>query len=226
LSPESAPPTSDRALDAYAAQAAHQLGEAVALMRASTTVLERQRPGGGDTRDAMRGMLAGIERAQRFVDDLLELSSVGHAEVLREPTDLAAVLGDVRRDLEEPLARGRLTLRGEDLPTAEVDRRQVRRLLTHLVRVAVAAGATTVTVAARAEAAGTALEVVDDGEAPDEHAGDPFAPFARARGRGPLVGAGVSLTLCRRIAELHSGSIAIEARGPGVAVSVTLPAGG
>jgi signal transduction histidine kinase len=225
LSPESGSRTADQALDAYAAQAAHQLGEAVALMRASTTVLERQGPGGADARDALRGMLAGIERAQRFVDDLLELTAVGRAEPLVEPVDVGAVLDEVRRDLAEPIARARATVAGGDPVTITADRRHVRRLLMHLTRTALASGATAVDVSAGAGDGGDAvIEVRDDGLAPDPEAGDPFAPFARARGRGPLVGAGVSLTLCRRIAEAHGGAIALEPRDGGVVVAVTLPA--
>jgi two-component system OmpR family sensor kinase len=225
LSPEPGSLTGDQALDAYAAQAAHQLGEAVALMRASTTVLERRGPGGPDTRDALRGMLAGIERAQRFVDDLLELTAVGRAEPLVEPVDVAAVLDDVRSDLADPLARAKATVSAGELAAVTADRRHVRRLLMHLTRTALAAGATAVDVSARAEGAGAVIEVRDDGLAPGAAAGDPFAAFARARGRGPLVGAGVSLALCRRIAEAHRGTIALEPRDGSVVVTVTLPGG-
>ena len=226
MSPESGPDGSERALDAYAAQAAHQLGEAVALMRAATTVLGRQR-GAADAGDALRGMQAGVDRAQRFVDDLLELTAVNHAELLAEEIDLAVVVEDVRRDLDEVLARAKATLRADALPVVCADRRQVRRLVAHLVRVALAAGARTVEVTARAGDDGATLEVSDDGMPPDAEIADPFAPFARARGRGPLVGAGVSLTVCRRIARLHGGEVALQHRGDAATVvTVTLPAPG
>ena len=57
--------------------------------------------------------------------------------------------------------------------------------------------------------------------------GDPFAPFARARGRGPLVGAGVGLTVSRRLVELHGGTIALGQEPDGATlVTFTLPAEG
>jgi signal transduction histidine kinase len=222
LSPDPASRTADQALDAYAAQAAHQLGEAVALMRASTTVLERQGPARGDARDALRGMSAGIDRAQRFVDDLLDLAAVGRSEALPEPVDLVAVVDAVRGELDEPLRRAGATLACDAPSTVVADRRQLRRLLTHCARTAVAAGATAIAVAAHERDGTAVVEVRDDGAAPDAEAGDPFAPFAKARGRGPLVGAGLSMTLCRRIAELHGGAIGIAASDAGTVVTVTL----
>jgi two-component system sensor histidine kinase ChiS len=56
---------------------------------------------------------------------------------------------------------------------------------------------------------------------------DPFAPFARARGRGPLVGAGVGLTVSRRLVELHGGTITLgQDAGGRTVVTFTLPAEG
>ena len=68
------------------------------------------------------------------------------------------------------------------------------------------------------------MEIRDDGT---PTTGDPFAPFARARGRGPLVGAGVGLTVSRRLVELHGGTIALAQDDDGTTlVTFTLPAEG
>ena len=67
-------------LDAYAAQAAHQLGEAVALLRGYLVVLEQRGERDPELGDALRGLSAGTERAQRFVDDLLDLAAAGRTE--------------------------------------------------------------------------------------------------------------------------------------------------
>ena len=71
-------------LDAYAAQAAHQLGEAVALLRGYLVVLEQRGERDPELGDALRGLSAGTERAQRFVDDLLDLAAAGRAEPAAE----------------------------------------------------------------------------------------------------------------------------------------------
>ena len=71
-------------LDAYAAQAAHQLGEAVALLRGYLVVLEQRGERDPELGDALRGLSAGTERAQRFVDDLLDLAAAGRTEPVFE----------------------------------------------------------------------------------------------------------------------------------------------
>jgi signal transduction histidine kinase len=90
--------------------------------------------------------------------------------------------------------------------------------------VALAAGARNVEVEGTDEDGVVRVEVRDDGT---PAADDPFAPFARARGRGPLVGAGVGLTVSRRLVEVHGGTIALGRDADGTTlVTFTLPAEG
>jgi signal transduction histidine kinase len=210
-------------LDAYAAQAAHQLGEAVALMRGYLSLLEPRGEADAELGAVVRGMSAGAERAQRFVDDLLDLAASGRGALAVGPVPLGEALGAARLRLADDLRDAGADLRSKPLPVVRGDRELIVRLLCHLLRAALAAGATAIEVEGAHEDGLVRVEVRDDG-APAS--GDPFAPFSRARGRGPLVGAGVGLTVSRRIVELHGGAIAIDESGDGGAVSsFTLPAG-
>jgi signal transduction histidine kinase len=211
-------------LDAYAAQAAHQLGEAVALLRGYLVVLEQRGERDPELGDALRGLSAGTERAQRFVDDLLDLAAAGRTEPAAELMALGEALDVARRRLAVELEEAATEVRAGALPVVRADRELVARLLVHLLRVALAAGARSVEVEAGEDDDMVRVEVRDDG-APA--AGDPFAPFARARGRGPLVGAGVGLTVSRRLVELHGGTIALGQEPDGATlVTFTLPAEG
>ncbi|HMI70973.1 MAG TPA: ATP-binding protein, partial [Solirubrobacteraceae bacterium] len=137
------------------------------------------------------------------------------------PVPLGDALGAARIRLAEDLRDAGADLRSKPLPVVRGDRELIVRLLCHLLRAALAAGATAIEVEGTHEEGLVRVEVRDDG-APVS--GDPFAPFARARGRGPLVGAGVGLTVSRRIVELHGGVIAIDVSAEGGAVSsFTLP---
>jgi signal transduction histidine kinase len=209
-------------LDAYAAQAAHQLGEAVALLRGYLVVLEQRGERDPELGDALRGLAAGTQRAQRFVDDLLDLAAAGRAEPVAELVALDAALDTARRRLATELEDAAAEVRADGLPAVRADRELVARLLVHLLRVALAAGARNVEVEAADDDGMVRVELRDDG-APT--AGDPFAPFARARGRGPLVGAGVGLTVSRRLVEAHGGTIALGQEPDGTTlVTFTLPA--
>jgi signal transduction histidine kinase len=211
-------------LDAYAAQAAHQLGEAVALLRGYLVVLEQRGERDPELGDALRGLAAGTERAQRFVDDLLDLAAAGRTEPAAERVALEEALDTAQRRLAKELQDAAAEVRAGSLPVVRADRELVARLLVHLLRVALAAGARSVEVEGTDDEGLVRVEVRDDGT---PAAGDPFAPFARARGRGPLVGAGVGLTVSRRLVELHGGTIALgQDAGGTTLVTFTLPAEG
>jgi signal transduction histidine kinase len=211
-------------LDAYAAQAAHQLGEAVALLRGYLVVLEPRGERDPELGEALRGLSAGTERAQRFVDDLLDLAAAGRTEPVVELVALDEALGAAQRRLAGELSDTAAEVRAGALPIVRADRELVARLLVHLLRVALAAGARNIEVKGTDEDGTVRVELRDDGT---PASGDPFAPFARARGRGPLVGAGVGLTVCRRLVEAHGGTIALTQDDDGTTlVTFTLPAEG
>ena len=68
------------------------------------------------------------------------------------------------------------------------------RLFVHLLRSALAAGATRLGVTGRVAGDAAVVELFDNGTPPEtgpHPPANPFEPFARPRGRGPLVGAGV-----------------------------------
>jgi signal transduction histidine kinase len=211
-------------LDAYAAQAAHQLGEAVALLRGYLVVLEPRGERDPELGEALRGLSAGTERAQRFVDDLLDLAAAGRTAPVVELVALDEALGAAQRRLAGELSDTAAEVRAGALPVVRADRELVARLLVHLLRVALSAGARNVEVRGAEEGGTVRVELRDDGT---PASGDPFAPFARARGRGPLVGAGVGLTVCRRLVEAHGGTIALAHDDDGTTlVTFTLPAEG
>jgi signal transduction histidine kinase len=205
--------TDDRTLEAYAAVAAHQLGEAVALLRSSVFMLEsdRDRPMSAIS-GVEQGLAAGTERVQRFVDDLLGFISVTRTAPTVEQVDLGAALDAACEELAVSLARTGANVRARDLPPIAMDRGQARLALVHLLRVALAAGARHIDVRVTDDPGVAAtIEVRDDGTPPADGMEDrAFDAFVVVRERGPLLGAGISLALCRRVAEAHGGSIAIS----------------
>jgi signal transduction histidine kinase len=226
MTPEDPAPRARDGLEAFAALAAHQLGEAVALMRGAASVLagEQARLGVGG-QDALRALNAGGDRAQRYVDDLLDIVRAGSEPEAPAAADLDPALDAAVGELEPFLRRGPgVKVHREPLPRVPMEAREAERLLTHLLRGAIAAGATQMLFTGRAEAGGIIIEVLDDAT-PLPEDGQPFAPFATPRGRGPLVGAGVSLPVCRALVERRGGTIAHARRADGATViTVALPA--
>lgn len=214
--------TAQDGLEAFAALAAHQLGEAIALMRGAAAVLELQHgtmgPGG---QDALRALNAGGDRAQRYIDDLLDVVRAGPDPEGPPPAaELDAAFDAAAAELDTFLHRVPVHVQREPLPRAAIEPREAHRLFTHLMRSALASGATRLGVTGRVAGDEVVVELFDNGTPPVEGT-DPFAPFTSPRGRGPLVGAGISLPVARRLAERRGGRIAIELRADGATI-VTL----
>jgi signal transduction histidine kinase len=215
----------DELLDAWAALAAHQLGEAMSLVGGYAALLREQYAGalgpGGD--DALQGMLNGADRLRRYVDDLLDLQHA--SDPIAGTADLDATLAEAVGKLQEFIGRARARVDSAALGRAAVAPEKAERLFAHLLRDALAAGARRVDVEAQPGDGTVAVTVSDDGEAVDaERAAGLLEPFARPRGHGPLVGAGVGLTVCRRIVQTAGGDIAAgPASAGGLRVTVSLP---
>jgi signal transduction histidine kinase len=228
MTPEEPASAPQEGLEAFAALAAHQLGEAIALMRGAAAVLESQHGTmGSGGQDALRALNAGGDRAQRYVDDLLDVARAAtDPEVAAPLAQLDSAFDGAAAELETFLSRVPVHVQREPLPRAALEPREAQRLFVHLLRSALAAGATRLGVTGNAVEDGVVVEVFDNGT-PAEDPARPFEPFARPRGRGVLVGAGVSLSVCRRIVERRGGRIAMQVRADGATiVTVKLRAGG
>jgi signal transduction histidine kinase len=225
MTPEDPALAAQDGLEAYAALAAHQLGEAIALMRGAGAVLELQTGAlGTGGQDALRALNAGGDRAQRYVDDLLDVVRAGvEPEGDAQVIELDMAFDAAAADLDVFLHRVPVHLQREPLPRAAIEPRDAQRLFTHLLRSALSAGATRLGVTGRLEDGQAIVELFDNGTPADDAL--PFATLARPRGRGPLVGAGMSLPLCRRLVERRGGRIAMDVRADGATiVTIELPA--
>jgi signal transduction histidine kinase len=116
-----------------------------------------------------------------------------------------------------------------DVPPVHADRQQLRQVYLNLLTNALDAmpGGGTLTLRVRPAAPGrVVLEVTDTGVgiAP-EHLPRVTEPFFTTKGEGK--GTGLGLAICKRIAQEHGGTLAVDsAVGRGTTVRVELPAAG
>jgi two-component system capsular synthesis sensor histidine kinase RcsC len=181
-------------------------------------------------------------RLRRLVDDLLEVAQQERPLTLApEHTDTAALLGELVESV-----RGEAALRGVEIklqiqpgtPALEVDARQVRRALEHML--ACALGATNeggkVSVEAQAitgtrrgeEGRGfVIINITDTSDGiPAEELPFVFDTFWQPTdGRRHAGGCGVRLAIAKRVAAGHGGNVAVRSqRGVGATYSILLPA--
>ncbi|WP_396273652.1 sensor histidine kinase [Hyphomonas sp.] len=164
-----------------------------------------------------------------LVDDILDLarSEAGQPRLEPEPVDLTASAESVIRQLTGQADRLGITLKlkSSEEVWAEADARAVRQIWQNLVSNAIkySASGKTVTLETRLDNGAALLSVTDRGAGiAAADLGRLTEPFAQGTGAKP--GTGLGLSVVRRFAELHGGSLRITSKpGKGTRVEVTLP---
>jgi two-component system, NtrC family, sensor histidine kinase KinB len=173
-------------------------------------------------------------RLDRLMQELLDLSKIESGAVTPQlaPVRPAALVSEAVRALRLPVeARGlRLDVDAPaDLPLVDVDRGQVERVIANLVTNAMRATPAGGTIAVTATPRGdeVAIAVADTGSGiPRDYLPTIFEPFVQvpdAAGGG----AGLGLTISRRIVEGHGGRLTVQSEpGHGSTFTFTVPVAG
>ncbi|HEU4561858.1 MAG TPA: ATP-binding protein [Longimicrobium sp.] len=218
---------SDRLKDALIAAVSHDLRTPLTTIKALAHDLAAE----GDLRAA--DIEEEADRLNRFVADLLDLSRLNAGAIRVQPEVVAAedvvgaalqrVSGSVKREIVVDLHPHEVLLLGR------MDFVQSLRVLVNLIENAdkYAPPGTPVELSARQEGDRLVFVVADRGPGipPDEEEAV-FAPFHRAGGRAPDAGgAGLGLSIARRLAEAQGGTLRYHPRpGGGSAFVYALPA--
>ncbi len=205
----------------------HELRTPLNLICGLSDMLLRESPQIGPqeykvSRKDLERIYAGAQHLDGLIRDVLDLarSDVGQLKLLCEPLDLTEVLRTVSV-IGEQLARDKeLNWRAEipqSLPHVWGDRTRLRQVLLNLINNAVkftARGEIALTAAAED---GNVIVTVRDtglGIPAEEHEVifDEFRRSARATVRG-YGGLGLGLAICKRLIEMHGGTIGVHSSG-------------
>ena len=223
---------SNSELQQFAFIASHDLQEPLRKIQAFGDLL-RSRCGellnaqGLDYLDRMQNAAG---RMQRLINDLLSLSRVGTRVQNYVMVDLNDIVRGVLSDLEIRIQQEGAVVTCSPLPTVQADPIQITQLIQNLVVNGLKFHAPGE--APRLEIEGNLLEgdnyqiiVTDHGIGFDQKYTDRiFQVFQRLHGRLEFEGTGIGLSVCRRIAERHGGTItAKSAPGQGAKFIVELP---
>ncbi|MBA9005804.1 sensor histidine kinase [Thermomonospora cellulosilytica] len=199
-------------LQRFTSDASHDLRSPLAGIR---TRLEEAlaHPGDVDWPRTAADVLAGVDRQQAIVTDLLSLARLDTGGPIRlQRTDLTRLTGAELR--ARPAGRIPIASDLGEAVTVDCDPLLITRLLTNLLDNAQRHAATQVTVAVTADEGAAVLRVIDDGDGiPPEQREKVFERFTRlqaSRDRDPG-GTGLGLPISRLIAEAHNGTLTIEA---------------
>ncbi len=184
-----------------------------------------------DVLDAVARIEGAADHMTELIEDLLQLSRIGHVADSINDVDMREVVRDVASRLAKRLEKAGATLTVQsDMPYVLGDRPRltevVENLLTNAVKYGCRGTSPTVRVGATVENGETRFYVSDDGPgiAPQYHE-KIFGLFQRLDTRQE--GTGVGLAIARRIVEAHGGRIWVESRpGHGATFWFVLPTEG
>ena len=226
---------SNRELQEFAYVASHDLQEPLRKIEAFG---DRLRKKFGDRLDEsglvyLDRMQDASRRMRSLIRELLNYSRITTKAKPFEAVDLNALVDGVLNDLEVGIESTGGEVRYRDLPTIEAEPTQVRQLLQNLISnglkfrkpdtppvIEISA-----TIDGDGDQARCAVSVADNGIGFDQKYADQiFKIFHRLHGRSEYEGTGIGLATCRKIVDLHAGTI--EAQGElnvGTTVTFVLP---
>ncbi len=201
-----------------AAGIAHEVNNPLGILLLHANLLLEECRVGSQEADDVSLIVDQANRCKKIISGLLNFAR--QSRVVRQPTDLSALVQEVLRTL--PTDEGVAIAVDDRLsdPVAEVDADQIVQVLTNLLTNAQHAmpdgGAITVTVDGTEE--NVVLAVADEGcGIPEENLDKLFSPFFTTKQVGK--GTGLGLAVSHGIVKMHRGQISVEsnadpAKGP------------
>jgi signal transduction histidine kinase len=213
-------------LEHFAHIASHDLREpARRLAGLADAMLEREAGNVSSEGGALlRRMHDAAAKMLDQITDFRALTGIGHGALLRSDTDLTALVRVVLEEHAEAIEARRVGVEIGELPRLAVYESLVRVLYGNLVSNALvhaSPGAFTLAFTAERDRGDWVLGVRNTGsEIRSQDLKRIFAPFTRLH--GDAEGSGLGLSICKRIAERHSGAIWAESGTGWVHIRFTL----
>ncbi len=167
-----------------------------------------------------------------LIDDLLEFSRMGRADLMRGRVNMNTLVAEVMRELENETAQRTVFWEIDELPEAEGDRALLRQvwvnLLSNAVKYTGKRDRAEISVRARRADQEWEFSVADNGAGFDnEYAGKLFGVFQRLHRADQFEGTGIGLANVRRIIARHGGRTWAEGEvDQGATFYFTLPVAG
>jgi PAS domain S-box-containing protein len=182
----------------------------------------------GEGKRLLDRIAGGAVRMGELIDDLLDFSRIGRAELKKTAIDMNSLAREVLGELSE-IAGGRHQVRQEELPPALADRGLLRQvwanLLSNAVKYSRQRDPALIEVGGAEEGGSLHYWVRDNGAGFDmAYAGKLFKVFQRLHRDPAFEGTGVGLAIVARIVQRHGGRVWAEgAPEQGATFHFTLP---
>jgi signal transduction histidine kinase len=221
-------------LERFTFVASHDLREPIRSVISFSQLLERSMTAeeniSPEVSEYLAYLKAAANRMQAQVTGLYDYSRAGQAPERFQPVDLVLPLNDARRMLKDSLEQADASLEFHSLPVVSGNRPLLAELFRHLLDNSIKFRrpdlAPVITVSATQAGEFWKITVRDNGIGVDPlYAAGIFDVFRRLHGPAQFPGAGLGLSICRRIIDSHGGHISIDTGiTDGTAIILLLPA--
>jgi signal transduction histidine kinase len=220
----------NKELEQFAYIASHDLQEPLRSVSSFSQLIneEYREQIGEEGGQYLNYLLEASARMRNLIKGLLDYSRLGR-EVQLSSVDANAVLRDIQVDLSVAIAESKATITTDPLPTLPAYETEFRQLLQNLLSNAIKFRRKDVppVVHVSAQRQGNFWEfaVRDNGIGIAKESQDKiFLIFQRLHNRSQYEGTGIGLANCRKIAELHGGTIRVESeKNQGSTFLFTIP---
>jgi signal transduction histidine kinase len=210
--------SANRELEAFTYSVSHDLRSPLRHIDAFAQILEEDHATllDGEARKCLDRIRKGVQNMGHLVDDLLNLSRVGRAELQKEETALGPLVEEAMADLKPETKNRDIEWRVGPLPSVNCDPGLVKQIFANLLSNAVKytrpRARAVIEVGLTQAGNEPALFVRDNGVGFNmKYANKLFGVFQRLHRPDEFEGTGVGLATVQRIVQLHGGHIRAEA---------------
>jgi signal transduction histidine kinase len=185
----------------------------------------------GEGQEYLLYVVQGSHDLHRRIEDLLAYTRIGRSDAPPQRVPLNEAVHSACNQLQTEIELRRAVIDCGPLPTVPGDRAQLTEMLRQLIDNAIKfqpGASPVVSIAASRSGEHWELRVADKGIGIDpRHVARIFDPHPRLHGPDEYAGSGIGLAICRKVAQLHGGSLRAQSvAGAGTTMIVTLPVGG
>jgi PAS domain S-box-containing protein len=218
-------------LEQFAHLASHDLQEPLRKLFFYSDVMKQRYSENIDQqgRSMLNNMTVAAGRMKELINDLLSYSQLQQQQLRFETVDLNQVIQEIIRDLDLTIREKNARIETDELPVLQGNKIRLRQLFSNLISNALKYSKKNITpvieITSSVEPGAISIKIKDNGIGFDaQHREKIFGLFERLHSRDEFPGTGIGLSICKKIAELHNGTIsAMSEPGEYSVFEVTLP---
>lgn len=218
-------------LHQFAFVASHDLQEPVRKLLFYSDYLVNSYAGAIDEKGMgfLENMRSASHRMRNLIQDLLLFSQINKEKLAFSQVDLNEIAQEASQDLEIAIEEKKAVINVQVFPVITGDKSMLRQLFENIISNAIKYSRPShipiVDITCKEENGFLEIAFKDNGIGFDEkYVPQMFMLFQRLHGRTAFEGTGLGLAICRKIVEMHSGSISAKGKeGEGATFFVSLP---